>query len=152
MMSDEVIQLLQKAYSDEMETIMNYLTNSIVLDGVRAQEVKEGLRQDATQEEIQHAQMIGERLKQLDARPPASGEFVARQDSLQPPEDPADVVSVIDGVIKAEDDAIQTYRSLIKAAEAADDPVTEDLAVEILADEEAHRTEFKSYRREYGDN
>ncbi len=151
-MSDEVVKLLRKAYSDEMETVMNYLTNSIVLDGVRAQEVKEGLRKDATQEEIQHAQMLGERLKQLDARPPASGDFVARQDSLQPPEDPADVLSVIDGVIEAEEDAIQTYRSLIKAAEAADDPVTEDLAVEILGDEEAHRTEFKSYRREYSDD
>ncbi|MDZ7746671.1 MAG: ferritin-like domain-containing protein [Halobacteriales archaeon] len=151
MMSDEVTQLLRKAYGDEMETVMNYLTNSIILDGVRAQEVKEGLRQDATQEEIQHAQMLGERLKQLDARPPASGEFVARQDSLQPPEDTADVLSVIDGVIEAEEGAIQTYRSLIKAAQAADDPVTEDLAVEILGDEEAHRTEFKSYRREYSD-
>ncbi|PSP37898.1 rubrerythrin [Halobacteriales archaeon SW_8_65_20] len=150
-MSDDVIRLLRKAYGDEMETIMNYLTNSVVLDGVRAQEVKEGLRQDATQEEIQHAQMLGERLKQLGARPPASGGFEARQDSLQPPEDPANVLSVIDGVLEAENDAIDTYRSLIEAAEAADDPVTEDLAVEILADEEAHRTEFKSYRREYSD-
>jgi len=149
MTNDEVIDLLRQAYIDEMETVMNYLTNSIVLDGVRAQEVKEVLRRDATQEELQHAQMLGERLKQLDARPPASMDFEARQASLQPPEDSANVLSVIDGVIEAENSAIETYRSLVDAAEAANDPVTEDLAVTILSDEEAHRTEFKSYRREY---
>ncbi|MFC5971087.1 ferritin-like domain-containing protein [Halomarina salina] len=149
MTNDEIIDLLRKAYSDEMETVMNYLTNSIVLDGVRAQEVKQGLRRDATEEELQHAQMIGERLKQLDARPPASMEFEPHQESLQPPEDPGDLLSVIDGVIEAENDAIDTYRSLITAAEEADDPVTEDLAVTILTDEESHRAEFKSYRREY---
>jgi bacterioferritin len=93
--------------------------------------------------------MLGERLKQLDARPPASMDFEARQASLQPPEDSANVLSVIDGVIEAENSAIETYRSLVDAAEAANDPVTEDLAVTILSDEEAHRTEFKSYRREY---
>jgi bacterioferritin len=151
MTNDEVIDLLRQAYNDELETVMNYLTNSIVLDGVRAQEVKEGLRQDATQEELQHAELLGERLKQLDARPPASMEFEARQESLQPPEDPGNVLSVIDGVIEAENAAIETYRSLIDAAEAADDPVTEDLAVTILTDEEAHRAEFRSYRREYSD-
>jgi bacterioferritin len=130
---------------------MSYLTNSIVLDGVRAQEVEEGLRQDATQGEPQHAEMRGERVRRLDARPPASMEFEARQQSLQLPEDPRNVLSVIDGVIEAENAAIETYRSLIDAAEAADDPVTEDRAVTILTDEEAHRAEFRSYRREYGD-
>jgi bacterioferritin len=60
-----------------------------------------------------------------------------------------DVLSVIEGVLDAEEDAIETYRALIKAAEEADDPVTEDIAVTILADEEAHRTEFRGYRKEY---
>ncbi|WP_254534925.1 ferritin-like domain-containing protein [Halomarina litorea] len=149
MTNEEVIDLLRQAYSDEMETVMNYLTNAIVLEGVSAEEVKESLRADAEQEELQHAQMLGERLKQLDARPPASMEFDPHQKSLQPPEDPGDVLSVIDGVIEAENSAIETYRKLITAAEEADDPVTEDLAVTILADEEAHRAEFKGFRREY---
>jgi bacterioferritin len=30
--------------------------------------------------------------------------------------------------------------------------VTEDLAVTILADEEAHRTEFRGFRKEYSDD
>lgn len=144
----EVTQILQKAYSDEIETVMNYLTNSIVLDGVSAEEVKESLDQDI-QEELGHARKLGQRLKQLDERPPASYDFEARQESLQPPEESTDVLSVIHGVLDAENDAIETYRSLINAARDADDPVTEDLAVTILTDEEAHRTEFNGFRKEY---
>ncbi len=148
MTSDQVTQLLRKAYGDEIETVMNYLTNSIVLDGVSAEEVKESLEADI-QEELDHARMIGQRLKQLDQRPPASMDFQANQQSLQPPEDSTDVLSVIEGVLEAEEDAIETYRSIITATEDADDPVTEDLAVTILADEEAHRTEFRGFRKEY---
>jgi bacterioferritin len=148
MSADEVTRLLQKAYGDELETVMNYLTNSIVLDGVRAEEIKESLQADI-QEELAHAEQLGNRLKQLDERPPGSETFEARQAALQPPEDSTDVLSVIDGVLAAEEDAIETYRALVDAAEAADDPVTEDLAVTILADEEAHRTEFRGFRREY---
>jgi bacterioferritin len=148
MSSEEVTRLLKKAYGDELETVMNYLTNSIVLDGVRAEEIKESLQADI-QEELNHAELLGNRLKQIGERPPASEAFTANQASLQPPADSTDVLAVIDGVLEAEKDAIATYRSLIDAAEAADDPVTEDLAVTILADEEAHRTEFEGFRKEY---
>ncbi|MFD1646146.1 ferritin-like domain-containing protein [Haloarchaeobius litoreus] len=147
-MTDEVIQLLKQAYGDEIETVMNYMSNSIVLDGVRAEEIKESLDQDI-QEELTHARQLGERLKQLDDAPPGSMAFEATQENLQPPTDTTDVLAVIDGVIEAEEDAIETYRSLITAAEENDDPVTEDLAVTILADEEAHRAEFRGYRKEY---
>ncbi|WP_276270701.1 ferritin-like domain-containing protein [Haloarcula litorea] len=148
MTDDRVIELLRRAYGDEIETVMNYQTNAIVLDGVRAEEIKESLQADI-QEELGHAEMLGQRLKQLDAQPPGSGEFTARQDSLQPPADSTDVLSVIEGVLDAENDAIETYRDLVDAAEEASDPVTEDLAVTILADEEAHRTEFRGFRKEY---
>jgi bacterioferritin len=148
MSKDRVIEILQKAYLDEMETVINYQTNAIVLDGVRAEEIKQSLQQDI-QEELTHAQQLGNRLKQLDARPPSSAEFTARQNSLQPPEDSTDVLSVIRGVLDAEEDAIDTYRSLIDAATENNDPVTEDLAVTILADEEAHRTEFRGFEKEY---
>jgi bacterioferritin len=148
MADQEVVRLLQQSYQDEIETVMNYLSNSIVLDGVRAEEIKESLQADI-QEELGHAEQLGNRLKQLDESPPGSAAFEASQHSLQPPEDTTDVMSVIDGVLEAEEDAISTYRSLINAAREADDPVTEDLAVTLLADEEAHRTEFRGFRREY---
>jgi bacterioferritin len=151
MTSDRVIDLLRKGYRDEIETVMNYQTNAIVLDGVRAEEIKASLQQDIT-EELSHAEQLGQRLKQLDARPPSSMEFTAQQESLQPPEDSTDVLAVINGVLDAERDAIATYRDLVDAAREANDPVTEDLAVTILADEEAHRTEFRGFQKEYQDS
>ena len=146
--SDQVTDLLREAYNDEIETVMNYLANSVVLKGVSAEEIKERLEADV-QEELGHAQMIGQRLDELDERPPASFEFDARQADLQPPENPTDVMAVVDGVVEAENDAIETYRALIDAAEEANDPVTEDLAVTLLADEESHRAEFKGFRQEF---
>ena len=148
--SGEVTELLREAYNDELETVMNYLANSVVLKGVSAEEIKDRLEADV-QEELGHAQQIGQRLDELDERPPGSFEFETRQTDLQPPEDPTDVVAVVDGVIAAENDAIETYRSLISAAREADDPVTEDLAVTLLADEESHRAEFRGFRQEYAD-
>lgn len=148
MTSDEVIEILRRAYGDEIETVMNYQTNAIVLDGVRAEEIKQNLEEDI-QEELNHSRQIGDRLKQLESRPPGSAEFTARQDSLQPPEDSTNVSAVIDGVLEAEEDAIETYRSLVEAAREANDPVTEDIAVTILSDEEAHRTEFRGFQKEY---
>lgn len=150
MAPDRVVELLKQAYNDELETVMNYLTLSIVLDGIHAEEIKSSLSADV-EEELGHAEQLGQRLKQLDARPPGSAAFVANQTTLQPPENSTDVGSVIDGVLDAENDAIETYRELIDAAEEANDPVTEDLAVTLLADEEAHRTEFRGFKREYED-
>lgn len=144
----DVVELLREAYLDEMETVLNYQTNAIVLDGIRAEEIKESLQADI-QEELGHARRLGERLKQLEARPPASEEFTAHQDTLQPPTDSTDVLSVIRGVLDAEEAAISTYRELVDVADAAGDPVTEDLAVELLGDEEAHRMEFRGFEREY---
>jgi bacterioferritin len=46
-MSQEVVDILRKAYQDELETVMNYLTISIILDGVRAEEIKESLKRGA---------------------------------------------------------------------------------------------------------
>jgi bacterioferritin len=147
----EVVNVLQSAYMEELETVINYRTNSIVLDGVRAEEIKESLEEDI-QEELGHAELIGQRLKQLGARPPGSADFTAQQESLQPPENSTDVLAVIQGVLDAEEDAIATYRQLVDLARDADDPVTEDLAIEILADEEAHRTEFHGFETEYQRN
>ncbi len=148
MSENEITTLLKEAHNDELETVINYQTNAIVLDGVEAEEISASLRQDV-QEELQHAADIGERLDQLGDRPRASLEIEMRQEAMQPPEDSTDVLSTIEGVIEAEEDAVETYRELVEAAEDRDDPVTEDLATELLADEEEHLSEFEGYRKEY---
>ncbi|MFB6150368.1 MAG: ferritin-like domain-containing protein [Haloarculaceae archaeon] len=147
-MASDIVELLRQAYLDEVETAMNYLANGIYLETVRGEMVAESLMEDV-EEELGHAEELGYRLRFYGEVPPASADFEVNQDSLQPPADGSDVLSVIEGVIEAEEDAIDTYEALIEAAEAADDPVTEDLATELLADEQAHRAEFLSFRKEF---
>ncbi|MEM6458225.1 MAG: ferritin-like domain-containing protein [Planctomycetota bacterium] len=143
----ELIALLRKAYNMELETVINYRTNSIHLDGMLAMEVKESLEEDV-EEELKHAGELAKRIKVLGGRIPGSQELTMDQASLQPPEDTVDVVSVIKGVIEAEDAAIDHYQKVIETAGDAD-PVTEDLAIELKGDEEEHRREFVGFLREY---
>lgn len=143
-----MVELLREAYLGELSTVMDYQTNAVVLDGLLAEEVAESLQADVT-EELGHARRLAERLDELGARPPSSAAFTPGPESLRPPEDSTDVASVVQGVLDDEAAAIRTYRELAAAADAADDPVTEDLAVELLADEESHRAEFRGFAREF---
>jgi bacterioferritin len=144
---DEIIELLKQAYFAELETVINYVTNSVNPDGVRAQEVKESLEEDI-QEELTHAQQFAQRIKELYGVVPGSMEFRAEQKFLQPPEHQTDVVHVIKGVIDAETSAIELYTRIIEVTDGVD-PVTNDMVIEILHDEQGHRRLFEGFLREY---
>jgi len=144
---EELIELLKKAYWMEIETVMSYITNSINPDGVRAQEIIESLQADI-QEELGHAQQFAQRIKELYGVVPGSLEFSAEQSYLQPPEEQTDIVHVIKGVIEAETGAIEHYNAIIDATDETD-PVTNDMVIAILRDEEGHRRLFEGYLREY---
>jgi bacterioferritin len=144
---EQVIELLKKAYWMEIETVMSYITNSINPDGVRAQEIVESLQGDI-QEELGHAQQFASRIKELYGVVPGSLEFAAEQSYLQPPEHQTDIVHVIKGVIEAETGAIEHYNRIISETDDID-PVTQDMVIAILRDEEGHRRLFEGYLREY---
>ena len=144
---EAIVELLKTAYFMELETVMNYVTNSINPDGVRAQEVKENIGEDI-QEELAHAQQIAARIKELYGTVPGSADFRAVQDKLQPPGDQIDIVHVIKGVIDAEDGAIEHYTRIVQETEEVD-PVTNDMFIAILHDEQGHRRLFEGFLREY---
>jgi bacterioferritin len=144
---EQIVELLKKAYWMEIETVMSYISNSINPDGVRAQEIVESLQQDI-QEELGHAQQFAARIKELYGVVPGSLEFTAEQSYLQPPEHQTDIVHVIKGVIEAETGAIEHYNRVINETDQID-PVTNDMVIAILRDEEGHRRLFEGYLREY---
>jgi bacterioferritin len=82
---EQIIEMLTKAYWMEMETVINYVTNSVNPDGVRAQEIIESLREDI-QEELGHAQQFATRIKELYGVVPSSVSFTPEQTYLAPPE------------------------------------------------------------------
>jgi bacterioferritin len=143
----QVIDLLTTAYWMEIETVMNYIANSVNPDGVRAQEIIESLKEDIT-EELGHAQLFATRIKELYGVVPASEDFTATQHGLQPPEQQTDIVHVIRGVIEAESGAIAHYERIVEFTEGVD-PVTNDMVIAILAGEQKHRRLFEGFLREY---
>jgi bacterioferritin len=143
----KIVAELRKSYMMEVETVTNYLANSVHLDGMLAQEIKESLEADV-KEELGHAQKLAMRIKILGGAIPGSKELAFSQDSLQPPESSVDIESVITGVIEAEDGAIMQYQKLIEMTDNVD-MVTQDLCIELKGDEEEHRRTFAGFLREY---
>jgi bacterioferritin len=144
---EHIVDLLTKAYWMEIETVMSYIANSTNPDGVRAQEIIESLKQDV-QEELGHAQAFADRIKELYGVVPGSLDFTAEQSYLQPPSEQTDIVHVIKGVIEAESGAIEHYNLIIEETDGVD-PVTQDMVIAILRDEEQHRRLFEGFLREY---
>jgi bacterioferritin len=144
---EHIIELLEKAYWMEIETVMSYIANSVNPDGVRAQEIRESLQEDI-QEELGHAQQFAERIKELWGVVPGSQDFSAEQSYLQPPEHQTDIVHVIKGVIEAEKGAIEHYTRIVEETDQID-PVTNDMVIDILHDEQGHRRLFEGFLREY---
>ena len=143
---EEVVALLQKAYWMEIETVMSYIANSVNPDGIRAQEIKESLEQDI-QEELGHAKLFAERIKELYGVVPGSEDFAAEQSFLQPPDSQTDIAGVVKGVIEAETGAIEHYNKIIEVTDGVDF-VTQDMVIGILRDEQGHKRLFEGFLRE----
>ncbi|MDE0961225.1 MAG: ferritin-like domain-containing protein [Planctomycetota bacterium] len=145
-MNKELIAELTRAYWMELETVISFICASTNLVGARAEPIKQSLAADVV-EETQHAQDLARRIHIIGGTIPGSMQFNPGQQSLQPGDDPTDVLSVIRGVIEAEETAVAQYKKIIKMCD--DDPVTEDLCVTLLADEEEHLRLFQGYLLEY---
>jgi bacterioferritin len=144
---ERILETLQRAYWMEIETVMSYIANSVNPDGVRAQEIKESLAQDI-QEELGHARQFASRIKELYGVVPGSEQFEAEQSYLQPPAQQIDVVHVVRGVIEAERGAIEYYSRIVELTDGID-PVTNDMVIAILHDEQGHLRLFEGFLREY---
>lgn len=144
--TQRIIDELCVSYNMELETVINYLGNSVWLDGIRAKHIKDSLAGEVM-DEMGHAQQLANRIKVLEGRPPGSMELKMSQKYLQPPAKSVDVKTVIRGVIEAEAGAIAQYQKIIELCEGVD-PVTQDLCVKLKGDEEEHRRLFKGFLAE----
>lgn len=147
MENEDIIKELKIAYAMELETVQNYIAASTNLDGVRSEVIKNALSADIA-EELTHAQTLAARIKTIGGTVPGSMDLVRGQHSLQPLEDTTDVVSVIKGVIDAENGAISQYNKIIQVSDGRD-YVTQDMAIGLLSGEEEHRREFIGFLKEY---
>lgn len=141
-----IIRELRVSYNMELETVINYLANSVWLDGIRAKHIKDSLSAEVA-DELGHARLLANRIKVLEGRLPGSMELKMEQNYLQPPAKAVDVKAVIRGVIEAEEGAVAQYQKLIDLCDGVD-PVTQDLCVTLKGEEEEHRRLFKGFMAE----
>jgi len=147
MANQEILDQLATAYAMELETVQNYIAASVNPDGVRSDVIKKALAADVATE-LLHAQQIAARIKTIGGVVPGSLALARNQNALQPPKDSTDLISVIRGVIAAEEAAIAHYNKLIRTCDGVD-YVTQDMVIGILAGEEDHRREFIGFLKEY---
>jgi bacterioferritin len=137
----DVVNGLKKSYAMGLESVQNYLANSIHLEGPSADEVKKVL-ENAASSELKHARRLARRIKILGDRIPGSLELPRDQKYLQPPVDNRDSVTVIRGAIMATDAAIACYQAMMQMTEDIDF-VTQDLLIELLAEEQEQKGSLK---------
>jgi bacterioferritin len=137
----EIITGLKKSYAMELESLQNYLANSVDLEDPPAGEVKKVL-EAAVAGELKHARRLAKRIKILDGRVPGSLELPRDQNFLQPPMDNRDVMTVIRGALTATDAAISHYQAIMQITEDLD-YITQDLLIDLLAEEQEQRGLFQ---------
>ena len=131
----------------ELETVANYLADSVNLDGVRSELVKSALADDIA-EELGHATKLANRIKQLGGLVRGAAKLEFSHSHLDERNETTDVIAVIKGAIADESAAIELYEQIINATDGVDF-VTQDICIEILRDEEKHLTLFDGFLKEF---
>ncbi len=138
-----IIELLRSAYAAELEAVATYLANSPWLDGAHSREVRHALTHDI-HDELGHARILSRRLQELGAPAPEPFSLEKLQRALTASSARVDVDNAVGRVITTKEEAIERYRRLIAACDGRD-YVTQDLVLEILADEERHHALFAGF-------
>jgi len=140
---DELVGLLNKAFADEWLAYYQYWLGAKLAKGPMRGAVAAELLQHAT-EELGHAELLSLRILQLGGTPPLSPRdwYEMTNCGYEPPKDP-NVEVLLDQNIKGEQCAIETYRRLAELTKDTD-PITYNLAVQIMADEVEHEEDLQA--------
>ncbi|MDR5709539.1 MAG: ferritin-like domain-containing protein [Armatimonadota bacterium] len=136
---DQLVQELKKAYLDELLAFYSYWITAQVAEGWHGEELVEHFEQEA-REELEHAKKLALRIVELGGDPvvpPKDWEAGANAPWTAPRTDWADADGMVEDQIRAERQAIEVYNRLAKLT-FGKDPVTYQLATELLTDEVRH--------------
>lgn len=132
MASKKLMDMLNEAIARELQVSIQYMWQHVMIRGPFADAIGGPIKGIAIQE-MKHAEDIAERLDYLGGVP-----------SIKPSpiEISGDLKQILGADIKAEEEAIELYKEIIKVAVAEGDVVTKKLFEDILEDEEDHHNTF----------
>ena len=127
--NSEVVQHLNTQLANEQSAVNQYLLNSQQLKDWGIDKMAEIERKEAM-EEVEHAELLIERILYLEGTPKLEGG--------KPAEVTADVQALLERNLTLEQSGISDLREGVLACDRANDPVSRELFVKILSDEEEH--------------
>ncbi|MBK9389533.1 MAG: ferritin [Bacteroidetes bacterium] len=144
---DELINLLNKALSDEWLAYYQYWIGAKVVKGPMKDAVIAELTLHAT-EELGHAELLATRIIQLGGTPVLSPVEWSKLTNCgyDVPSDPY-VGVILDQNIKGEQCAIKVYSELLDITRVGD-PVTYNFILQILSDEVEHEEDLSSLKED----
>jgi bacterioferritin len=144
---DTLINLLNKALSDEWLAYYQYWIGAKVVKGPMKDAVISELQLHAT-EELTHAELLATRIVQLGGTPVISPDEWSKITNCgyDAPADPY-VEIILDQNIKGEQCAIHTYNKLLDITREAD-PVTYNIILKIITDEVEHEEDLAALKED----
>ncbi len=140
---NELIKLLNKAFADEWLAYYQYWLGARVVKGPMKEAVIAELTEHAT-DELKHADMVANRIIQLGGEPILNPKewYDFTNCGYDAPQDPV-VYEILKQNIKGEQCAITVYKDLLETT-LGKDPVTYNMALQILEDEVEHEEDLQS--------
>jgi len=132
--SKELLDMLNKAISMELQVAIQYMWQHVQWSGVQAYAVKDAFKAVAI-DEMKHAEQIAERLFYLGGIPTTAPSAIFVGGSLK---------EMLLQDEKDERGAIEFYKKIIAKANAEGDDVDSRLFRKILQDEENHHDTFET--------
>ena len=131
-----IIELLKKAYCDEMQIFHYFWYIGINMEGIGLVSYAPSLKMQATRE-LAHAELLSDRISELEDKAPSDPANWKTQGNIGPL-DPAKYLTLRDALDKGlefESKALENYHNIAKKALEVNDYVTYRLVTTILAEE-----------------
>ncbi|MEO5830100.1 MAG: ferritin-like domain-containing protein [Rhodanobacter sp.] len=144
---ETVIKQLNEALATELVCVLRYKYHYYMASGIHSQAIKAEFLEHANQEQG-HADLIAERITQLDGKPNLSPVGLLDRSHADYVEG-EDLVDMIKEDLVAERIAIDSYREMIHYI-GTDDPTTRRMLESILAMEEEHADDMNTLLEQLG--
>jgi bacterioferritin len=126
--SKELLDALNDGLSEELASVIQYMWQHVTATGMESAAIA-GVFKEISMVEMDHAYKVAERIDLLGGVPTTAVGPVKLGGNLR---------QMLEDDLKAEEDTVELYRSLVKLARKEDDPVTLRLVEEILGETEEH--------------
>lgn len=130
--SKTLTDMMQQAIAREIQVSVQYMWQHIMAKGLESAEIAEVFEETAISE-MKHAEKIAERIFYFDVTPTTKPDPIKVGGTVK---------EMLEYDAKAEEEAIELYKEIIKQAASEGDTTTRLLFEQILADEEGHHDTF----------